>query len=100
MRLQDIKIKDIIDRLWITTQRVWGWEYWLYENWQLTSWWRLNVWKNKVFDNTWKNRPQWYPINFIGMYYWVSKEEAIEILQERFYLDKTKKNVRKLNVKI
>ena len=102
MRLQDIKIKDVIDMYNLPYRRAWyGSEYVLYEDWKPTSWRRFNEKKNKVFDLSWKGRPYWSPLSFVIMFNRCSKEEAIQLLSERFYLDNyKKKNVRrKTNIK-
>lgn len=101
MKLEDIRIQDIIDMYWLTYRKNWNWwEYSLYEWWQLTSWWRFNTNKNKAFDNTWKWRPSWYPLHFVMWFNRCSKEEAIEILKEKFYLtNNRKRNVRKSNIR-
>lgn len=100
MKLSDINIKEVIDMLWLQYRRAWYWnEYILFENWVLTSWWRFNSNKNLAFDNTWKNRPNWYPLQFLMMYNKCSKEEAMQILSERFYLDKPKRYGRKSNIR-
>lgn len=100
MRLQDITIKEVIDMYWLTYRRSWSnAEYSLYEYWKLTSWWRFNTAKNKAFDLSGKERPSWYPLKFIMMFNRCSKEEALQILSERFYLTKNKKNGRKSNVR-
>ena len=101
MKLSDIKIKDVIDMYHIEYKKMWYWnEYAMFEWWKLTNWWRFNENKNKAFDLAWKWRACWFPMRFIMMYSNCSKEEAIQILQERFYLDKlTKKNGRKSNIR-
>jgi len=89
--IADIKILDTLDVLWITYKREWANEYVLAFWWGFARWRKVNTHKNKVFDNAGKGRASWYPLQFIMWYNNCSKEEAIQFMKEKLYLDNINK---------
>lgn len=75
-KIKEIKIIDVMDRLWVEYRSTGAWEYSIVENGDITSGWRFNVNKNIVHDFS-KDRPSGDTFWFVKMYLNISDDKDV-----------------------
>jgi hypothetical protein len=82
--INQISIKDILDKLWLPYKNLWNWTLWIFENWKITDGRKVNIRENYIHDFSWKNRAIGPPFSVVQKYLNLSTRETFKFFEENF----------------